>query len=43
MTSSIASTGEVVEGMDLVKQIEGLGSASGTPKSKVTISASGTV
>ncbi|KAJ8520629.1 hypothetical protein ONZ45_g2580 [Pleurotus djamor] len=35
--------GEVVEGMDLVKKIESLGSASGTTKAKVTISASGTV
>jgi peptidylprolyl isomerase len=29
--------GEVDEGMDLVKQIEKLGSSSGTPKKKVTI------
>ena len=29
--------GEVVEGMDLVKKIEGLGSPSGSPKSKVVI------
>jgi len=35
--------GEVVEGQDLVKTIEGLGSASGKTKSKVTISKSGTV
>jgi len=35
--------GEVVENSDLVKRIEGLGSSSGTPKAKVTISASGTV
>ncbi|MFJ8585930.1 peptidylprolyl isomerase [Streptomyces sp. NPDC093595] len=35
--------GEVVEGMDLVKKIEGLGSQSGAPKAKVTIAASGTV
>ncbi|MFF3940708.1 peptidylprolyl isomerase [Streptomyces phaeofaciens] len=35
--------GEVVEGMDLVKKIEGLGSQSGRTKAKVTISASGTV
>ncbi|KAJ3492236.1 hypothetical protein NLI96_g124 [Meripilus lineatus] len=33
--------GEVVEGMELVKHIEGLGSASGTTKAKITISASG--
>ncbi|PYC77694.1 peptidylprolyl isomerase [Streptomyces tateyamensis] len=33
--------GEVEEGMELVKKIEGLGSQSGTPKAKVTISASG--
>ncbi|KAE8149483.1 cyclophilin-like domain-containing protein [Aspergillus avenaceus] len=35
--------GEVVEGYDLVKQIEGLGSGSGTPKAKIVISESGTV
>ncbi|KAF8900348.1 cyclophilin-like domain-containing protein [Mucidula mucida] len=35
--------GECVEGLDLVKQIETLGTASGTPKKKVLISASGTV
>ena len=35
--------GEVVEGMDLVKKIEALGSQSGAPKGKVTIAASGTV
>ncbi|TYJ54725.1 peptidyl-prolyl cis-trans isomerase [Cryptococcus floricola] len=35
--------GEVTQGQDLVKQIEGLGSDSGKPKAKVTISASGTV
>ncbi|MEU6549029.1 peptidylprolyl isomerase [Streptomyces sp. NPDC046915] len=35
--------GEVVEGQDLVDQIEALGSGSGSPKGKVTISASGTV
>ncbi|GJE86597.1 cyclophilin [Phanerochaete sordida] len=33
--------GEVVEGMDLVKKIESLGSASGKPSSKVTIAESG--
>ncbi|ORE01651.1 peptidyl-prolyl cis-trans isomerase A2, partial [Rhizopus microsporus var. microsporus] len=33
--------GEVVEGMDLVKKIEALGSASGTPKAKVTIESCG--
>ncbi|MFE0461941.1 peptidylprolyl isomerase [Kitasatospora sp. NPDC058965] len=33
--------GEVEEGMDLVKKIEGLGSQSGAPKAKVTISESG--
>jgi peptidylprolyl isomerase len=36
-------TGEVVEGMDLVKKIEGLGTASGKTKDTITISASGTV
>ncbi|WP_133914759.1 peptidylprolyl isomerase [Streptomyces sp. NBC_00582] len=35
--------GEVVEGMDLVKKIEGLGSQSGRTSAKITISASGTV
>ncbi|MET8944017.1 peptidylprolyl isomerase [Streptomyces sp. NPDC004542] len=35
--------GEVVEGQDLVKKIEALGSGSGSPKGKVTIAASGTV
>ncbi|KAK0213334.1 cyclophilin [Desarmillaria ectypa] len=35
--------GEVVEGMDLVKEIEMIGTASGAPKKKVDISASGTV
>jgi peptidylprolyl isomerase len=35
--------GEVVEGMDVVKTIEGLGSASGNPKKTVTIAASGVV
>ncbi|MFI2367721.1 peptidylprolyl isomerase [Streptomyces sp. NPDC018833] len=33
--------GEVVEGMDVVKRIESLGSRSGTVKSKVTIAKSG--
>ncbi|MER5434263.1 peptidylprolyl isomerase [Streptomyces sp. NPDC002588] len=35
--------GEVVEGMDLVKKIESLGSQSGRTSAKITISASGTV
>ncbi|CDO75762.1 hypothetical protein BN946_scf184921.g38 [Trametes cinnabarina] len=35
--------GEVKEGMDLVKKIESLGSASGTPKARITIADSGTV
>ncbi|KAI5121440.1 hypothetical protein M0805_006201 [Coniferiporia weirii] len=35
--------GEVIEGKDLVKQIEGIGSQTGTPKAKVTIAKSGTV
>ncbi|KAJ3815085.1 cyclophilin [Lentinula lateritia] len=35
--------GEVVEGMDLVKQIEALGSPSGKPSASVAIAASGTV
>ena len=29
--------GEVTSGMDIVKKIEGLGSGSGTPKSKIVI------
>lgn len=35
--------GEVVEGEDLVKKIESLGSQSGTPKAKIEIAASGVV
>ncbi|MFE3638876.1 peptidylprolyl isomerase [Streptomyces sp. NPDC059168] len=35
--------GEVVEGQDLVKRIESLGSRSGAPSAKVTIAESGTV
>ncbi|EIN08772.1 cyclophilin, partial [Punctularia strigosozonata HHB-11173 SS5] len=35
--------GEVAEGLDLVKKIESYGSASGTPKAKITIAQSGTV
>ncbi|MEU1514709.1 peptidylprolyl isomerase [Streptomyces sp. NPDC005811] len=35
--------GEVVEGMDIVKTIEGLGSDSGRTSAKITIAASGTV
>ncbi|KAF9652379.1 cyclophilin [Thelephora ganbajun] len=35
--------GEVVEGLELVKAIEGKGTASGTPTAKVTIANSGTV
>lgn len=35
--------GEVVEGMDLVKKIEGLGSQSGRTSAKITIAASGEV
>ncbi|MCX4737447.1 peptidylprolyl isomerase [Streptomyces antibioticus] len=35
--------GEVVEGLDLVKKIESLGSQSGRTKAKVTIAESGTV
>ncbi|KAH9897022.1 cyclophilin [Cubamyces lactineus] len=35
--------GEVKEGMDLVKKIESLGSASGTPKARITIANSGTL
>ncbi|TGN79236.1 peptidylprolyl isomerase [Streptomyces bauhiniae] len=35
--------GEVVEGQDVVDRIESLGSGSGAPKAKVSVSASGTV
>ncbi|MEV7414561.1 peptidylprolyl isomerase [Streptomyces sp. NPDC089919] len=35
--------GEVVEGMDLVKKIEGLGSRSGATSAKITIAKSGVV
>ncbi|MEU8543938.1 peptidylprolyl isomerase [Streptomyces sp. NPDC048717] len=35
--------GEVVEGQDLVKKIEGLGSSSGSTKAKISISESGVV
>jgi cyclophilin family peptidyl-prolyl cis-trans isomerase len=35
--------GEVVDGMDIVKKIESLGSQSGTPKAKIVITKSGTV
>ncbi|TCD67350.1 Multifunctional pyrimidine synthesis protein CAD [Steccherinum ochraceum] len=35
--------GEVVEGLDLVKKIEGLGTASGSTKQEIKIAASGTV
>ncbi|KAJ7041505.1 cyclophilin [Mycena alexandri] len=35
--------GEVVEGQDVIKKVEGLGSQSGTPSKTVTIVASGTL
>jgi len=35
--------GEVIEGFDLVKKIESLGSQSGTPRTTITIANSGTV
>jgi cyclophilin family peptidyl-prolyl cis-trans isomerase len=35
--------GEVVEGMDIVKSLEGQGSASGAPKTAISINASGVV
>ncbi|BCS17462.1 peptidylprolyl isomerase [Aspergillus puulaauensis] len=35
--------GEVVEGQDVVKTVEGLGSQSGATKKKIAVSASGTV
>ncbi len=36
-------TGEVIQGLDLVKKIESLGSTSGSTKKKVVIAESGTV
>lgn len=36
-------TGEVVQGMDLVKKIESLGSMSGTTNKKIVIAECGTV
>ncbi len=33
--------GQVTDGLELVKKIEGLGSSSGSPKGKITIAASG--
>ena len=35
--------GEVVEGMDVVKTVEGKGTQGGNPKAKITVTASGTV
>jgi peptidylprolyl isomerase len=35
--------GEVVQGMDVVKQVESLGSGSGKTRKQVTIDSSGTV
>ncbi|EJF63831.1 cyclophilin [Dichomitus squalens] len=35
--------GEVVEGLEIVKKVESLGSASGTPKARIVIANSGTV
>ncbi len=35
--------GEVVEGLDIVKKVESLGSASGTPKARIVIANSGTL
>ncbi|KAF9811629.1 hypothetical protein IEO21_06508 [Rhodonia placenta] len=35
--------GEVVEGLDIVKKVEGYGTASGTPKGKIVIADSGIV
>lgn len=43
MNIHIFSLGEVVEGLDLVKTIEGKGSSSGSPTAKVTIADCGTV
>ena len=36
-------SGEVVEGMEVVDKVEALGSASGTPKARITIANSGAV
>lgn len=41
--SFLGRVGEVVEGLALVKTIEKEGSASGTPKQKITIVKSGTL
>ncbi|KAF7797670.1 hypothetical protein EIP86_008870 [Pleurotus ostreatoroseus] len=41
--SEVVNLGEVVEGMDIVKNIESLGSQSGALRKKVTIASSGTV
>ncbi|KAI1798049.1 cyclophilin [Ganoderma leucocontextum] len=35
--------GEVIQGMEIVDKVESLGSASGTPKARITIANSGTV
>lgn len=35
--------GEVVEGIEVVDKVEALGSASGTPKARITIANSGTL
>ena len=41
--TALKKPGEVLEGFELVKKIEGLGSQSGSPKAKVVIAQSGTV
>lgn len=40
---ALLDLGEVVEGYDIVKKVESLGSASGTPKAKIVIANSGIV
>jgi len=35
--------GEVIEGMEIVRTVEGKGSASGSPSAKIVIANSGTV
>jgi hypothetical protein len=39
----IGYVGEVIEGMELVRTIEALGSDSGAPKQKIVIAKSGTL
>ena len=43
LISLILLLGEVVEGFDIVKKVEALGTASGTTKKTITIAKSGTI